>query len=160
MKLDTLNKKKILIIGLIIIISIVLVAALFNNSKKENIAHYEGFTGGDYKPASLITIDSKKGWNQPVKFINKTFTLGEFLPLKIENQIINYIKTDLNQYITSSQWPKDGIVLEIDNITINESGYSIQYIEFDVNAKHTQYKYKARVKFDKNVAQTVMMKSI
>lgn len=161
MRLDNLDKKKILIIiGLIVIFIIGSLFLIFNNSNKENIDHYEGFTGGDYTPPNFITIDGKKGWNQTVKFINKNFTLGEFLTLKIENQVVDYIKSDLMKYIPNDQWPKDGIILEIDNIALNESSYSIKYIEFDIKAKNTDYQYKARVKFDKNIAQEVMIKSV
>lgn len=161
MKLDNLGKKKILIIaGLIIVFIIGLLLLIFNNSNKENINHYEGFTGGDYTPAGFIAVDGKKGWNQPVKFINKQFTLGQFLTTKIEADTVNYVKSDMTNYISSDQWPKSGIILEIDNIVIEESGYSINHIDFDINVRSADYKYKARVKFDKNIAQEVMVKRI
>lgn len=161
MKLDNLDKRKILIIaGLIIVFIIGLLLFIFNNSNKENINHYEGFTGGDYTPAGFIAVDGEKGWNQPVKFINKSFTLGQFLTTKIEADTVNYVKSDLTNYISSNQWPKSGIILEIDNIVLEESGYSINHIDFDINVRSVDYKYKARVKFDKNVAREVMVKRI
>ena len=162
MKLEKLDRKKIFIIaGVIITLFIVLMfITVLNNSNNKTVEHYDGFTGGDYTPSKFATVNAKKGWNQPVVFLNKTFTLGEFLTLKIENDVVNYVKTDLSKYVTDDQWPKDGVILEIDNIIINESSYDIKYIEFNITVKDTNYKYKARVRFDKNTAQDVMIKSI
>lgn len=164
MKLDKLDRKKIFIItGVIIALFIVLIFMMvFNNSRNKDkiIERYEGFTGGDYIPPKFVMVNPKGGWNQPVVFLNKTFTLGEFLTLKIENDVVNYVKTDLSKYVTDDQWPKDGVILEIDNIIINESSYDIKYIEFNITVKDTNYKYKARVRFDKNTARDVMIKSI
>ena len=152
--------KKRIITALLFIVttSILLFFYLLNRPEPENSD--VTFTGGDVTINRFIYVSSRQGWNQKLNYRNKyKVALGNMLTTKMEEGIINSIKSDISSITNDKNWPKEGYEIKLSNIRLIDDGYDLSAVEFDAAVDQVKRRYHIKVVLNKN-PNTIDIKTI
>lgn len=153
-----MKKRIITALLFIVITSILLFFYLLNKPEPENSD--VTFTGGDVAINRFIYVSSRQGWNQKVNYRKKRkVALGNMLTTKMEESIINSIKSDISSITGGKNWPKEGYEIKLSNIRLIDDGYDLSAVEFDAVVDQVKKKYHIKVVLNKN-PNTVDIKTV
>lgn len=72
------------------------------------------------------------------------------LTTKMEEGIINSIKSDISSITGGKNWPKEGYEIKLSNIRLIDDGYDLSAVEFDAVVDQVKRKYHIKVVLNKN----------
>ena len=150
-------KKQIILTSLFILtVLIVLFFYLINKPAPAD----ESFTGGEALVNRFIYVSGSQGWNQKISYRKKhTITLGNLLTTKMEENIINSIKSDISSIANGKNWPREGYEIKLSNIQLIDDGYDLSAVEFNAAVDQVKRKYHIRIVLNKN-PNTIDIKTI
>lgn len=153
-----MKKRIITALLFIVITSILLFFYLLNKPKSESSD--VTFTGGDVAINRFIYVSGRQGWNQKVNYRNKyKVALGNMLTTKMEESIINSIKSDISSITGGKNWPREGYEIKLSNIQLIDDGYDLSAVEFDAVVDQVKRKYHIKVVLNKN-PNTIDIKTV
>ena len=151
-----MKKRIITALLFIIIISVLLFFYLLNKPAPAD----KNFTGGEAITSRFIYVSGSQGWNQKVNYRNKyKVALGNMLTTKMEEGIINSIKSDISSITGGKNWPKGGYEIKLSNIRLIDDGYDLSAVEFDAAVDQGKRRYHIKVVLNKN-PNTIDIKTI